>query len=109
MGQPYYGVATDHTISLPNICPVGVLSQVEKNAQRAPICAIGQHDLFTFTECGVNRHSAHHFRVPFDSFFVAPLVMVETWLVHKPRLFQFRFSCFFLTGQPGSWMQLGVT
>src|SRR5579884_3827745 len=64
MGQPDHRVAADGTIAFPNVRPVAVLLQVEKNAQSALIRAPGQHDFVTFTEPRSSRLCAHHVRVP---------------------------------------------
>jgi hypothetical protein len=64
MGQPNDRVAADGAIALRDVCPVHVLPQPEKNAQRALVCAIGQHDFVTFAKCRTSRSSARHVRAP---------------------------------------------
>src|SRR5579872_4882657 len=80
VGQPYYRVATDHAISLGNISPVNVLFQAEKNTRGTLVCAISQHDFFTFAKCGKRWSSARHVRVPLSlTFSSRSRVMAETW------------------------------
>src|SRR5712692_11876060 len=67
-------MAADVAIALPDVRPVDVLFQPEKNAQRARVGALGQHDFVTFAECRTSRSGAHHVRVPllFSISFTAP-------------------------------------
>src|SRR5439155_16919688 len=64
MSQPYQRVTADLAITLPNVRPVDVLFQPEKNAQRAWVGALGEHDFVTFAECTASMSSAHHIRIP---------------------------------------------
>src|SRR5260370_34693251 len=74
MSQPYHRVAADVAIALVNVRPGDVLFQPDKNAQRARVGALGQHDFVTFAECRTSRSGAHHVRVPllFSISFAAP-------------------------------------
>src|SRR5689334_11020013 len=59
MSEPDHRVAAGGAIAFPDVRPVGVLFEVEKNAQSALIGALRQHDFVTFPECRISRFDAH--------------------------------------------------
>src|SRR5579871_1562447 len=73
MSQPDHRVAADVAIAFPDIRPVGVFLQVEKNAQSALIRALSQHDFVTFTKPITGRLSARHVRVLLRSAILSPV------------------------------------
>src|ERR1700759_3476965 len=60
MGQPHYRVAADLAIALPNVGPVDVLFQPQKDSQSALVCTEGQQNFVTFMECRTDRLIVHH-------------------------------------------------
>src|SRR3954452_2709191 len=64
MSQPYDRVSADLAVALRNVRPVSVASQPDKDARRALIGAMGQHDFVTFAECRRSSLSARHIRLP---------------------------------------------
>ena len=91
-------MAADATIPLGDICPVDVLSQTEKYASSALVCALGQHDLLTFAEYGTDSCSTDHVRVTFlREFFRAPCLWPKLRPVQQPRFFKLALRGFFLT------------
>ncbi len=58
MGEPYHRMAADATLMLKDIRPPHVLSQPEKDAKRALVCALREHDLVTIVEYRTDRSRA---------------------------------------------------
>src|SRR4051794_23980549 len=67
MRQPFHGMAADLAVALRDIGPLGVLLQMEKDAQGAWVGSEGQHDFVTFAERLIVRSPAHRHRLPLYS------------------------------------------
>src|SRR5450755_2715501 len=67
MSQPGHRVRADAAIALRNIRPGSVIiSQPEKNALGALVCAQGKHDFVTFAEFRNNALCTYHFTPSFS-------------------------------------------
>jgi hypothetical protein len=57
-------MAADGAIAFSDIGPVGVFSQVQKDANCALVSALGQHNLITLAEFRMDTSSTDHVRAP---------------------------------------------
>src|SRR5579871_4124188 len=65
MRKPSHRVAADGSITFGNVRPVSIVSETDKNAQRALVGALGQHDFITLVECRAGRSTTDHVRFSF--------------------------------------------
>lgn len=64
MREPRYRMITNSAGLLPNMRPVDVLVETQKNPWRALIRSLGQHDFVTFVKWSGHFRGSHIFRFP---------------------------------------------